>query len=166
MTYSLSTSVIIDTIQATAAFRVLSAPEEIKSLFAPLLRPEVRGQLKIMVKNAFAETILLLLPHVSDCCLDDESAVTDPGPQDTGDTTELLLKVTLGSGVNGRDYAGAAVRRHLEQAVAMRALAEWSLAGGDSVTHRAYLTLAEASVDRLKESLVPVSRPFLRSATD
>lgn len=162
MTYSLSTSVIIDTIRSTAAFQIMSASDDRKPLFASLMRDEVRGQLKIMVKNAFAETVLRLLPHVSGCTLDGESANEDPGSQDTLDTSDMILRVTLPPPAGGRDYAGAAVRRQLEQTVVLQAMRLWALAGGDHVAAEAYSTLASSALDTLLCSLATSPRPFLR----
>lgn len=60
MLYSLSASVIADTIHALAAMELLrSDPEsDLSALLSPLIDPERRPQLMLMVRNAFAELMI------------------------------------------------------------------------------------------------------------
>ncbi len=164
MLYSLSTSVIMDTIQATAAFQTLSAPDDRKALLSPLLQPQVRGQLKIMVRNAFAETILAILPYVEECSLDGETSASDPGHQDPSDESDLLLTVELSPLATGQDVSGASLRRVLEHIVVMKSMRLWTLAAGDHETSGTYGALAASAMTTLLSSLRPQPRPFLRNA--
>lgn len=157
MLFSLSTAVIADTVRATAACRILSAPDDEKTIFDPLMRSETRGRLGIMVKNAFAEIVLSLFPHVTDCDLDGETASAGPGGQDAADDPDMLLSLELPA----VSASGAVIRRHLEQAVAMRTLSSWCLAAEDTARAGAYEALASASVSSVLSSLTPAVRPFL-----
>lgn len=162
MLYSLSTSVIMDTIQAMAAFQIMSASDERKSLLSPLLRSGSRGQLKPVVKNAFAETVLSILPYVKECSLDGETAGDDPGHQESSDESDLLLTLELSPLKTDRDHAGAALRRTIEHIVAMKSMKLWMLSAGDLDASRSYETLAETALTGLLAALRPAPRPHLR----
>ena len=79
MLYSLSTQVIADTVHALVALELLSASEPTRTALSPLLSPERRGMLTLMIKNAFSETVLDLIPYVDDADLDGEKPAVSPG---------------------------------------------------------------------------------------
>ncbi len=161
MICSLSTSAIIDSIQATTAFRSLTASDP---TFSPLLRAEWRGQMRMMIRNSFADLVLALMPCVVDCNLDSETSLTDPGAIDPADGSDILLQIEIADPVRGVGPSGAIVRRQLEQAVTFRALHLWALSSGEHTRADAYAALYHSTLSTLLTTLTPIPRPFLRSS--
>lgn len=163
MICSLSTSAIIDSIQATAAFQSLTTSPDIHPTFSTLLRGEWRGQMRMMIRNAFVDLILSLMPCVIDCDLDSETSTSDPGSINPADGSDILLKVEIADPVGGAGSSGAVIRRQLEHTVTMRALHLWALSAGDCSRAEAYASLYETAIANLLSTLTPVTRPFLRN---
>lgn len=109
MRYSLSMTSIIDTMQALVALRLLSAPPCGAKVLAELLMPERRPLVSALVKDAFAETLIALLPYLSDSGLGEE------------DDTDFLT-FELSAPVRMPDGAHTVVRRSLEQSIAYRVI--------------------------------------------
>ena len=95
MLYSLSTQVIADTVHALVALELLSASEPTRTALSPLLDPERRGMLTLMIKNAFAETVLDLMPYVDDADLDGEKPAVSPGEHPADDSADHLMQIVL-----------------------------------------------------------------------
>lgn len=168
MIFSLSVPVITDTAHALAAFQNLTSPEPQRAVLAPLLSPSRRGLFTIMVRQSFAELALALLPYVADCSLGAEEAASDPGhtdPEGPGspDVMTIDLRVPAGLGEN----APWALRRQLEQAVAMTALARVVTASGTDNAHAIALAdtfagQASAALASLARTLATPPAPFVR----
>lgn len=167
MQFSLSTAVITDTIHALAALEALSATDgETRLLLAPLLDRERPGPLRLMVKNAFAEIILRLLPYVGDVELDGESPDSLPGHQSATDGSDILLKVSLKIPAGAAPSLSSAVRRNLELAVVYRTLASALLATRSSVAGSLISSFSARSAEAVAAVLSVLrspSRPFVRS---
>ncbi len=137
MQYFLSTDVIADTIHALAAMQLLSAPPDEPRTPSPLLDPERLGQLHLLIRNAFAETILALFPFVEDAELDDENPSTPPPHQEPIPAEPIpMLKISLrlpASVAGGENFHGV-LRRRLELAVAKRVLAAVATTPGERDT--------------------------------
>lgn len=123
MLFVLSPAVIADITRSLAAYAVLSADESAQPALRPILDPARRGLLVNMARQAFAETVLRLSPHVADCALDDEDSRSDPGhtSADT-DPEDMMMKVELRLPSSLPESAGWSLRRAIEQAVAYTAL--------------------------------------------
>ncbi|MDE6395196.1 MAG: hypothetical protein K2K77_07640, partial [Duncaniella sp.] len=83
--------------------------------------------LAVMIRNAFADIVMRLGPMVADVSLGDESAAS-PGADEDTDLLDIDLMVELHT---PRTFTGgrhAAIRRALEQNVALSALSMWSVA--------------------------------------
>lgn len=171
MLYSLSTQVIADTVHALVALELLSAPAGKKTLLAPLLDPARGGVLALMISNAFAETVLDLLPWVDDAELDGERPDTAPLPQTSVDGGDHLLRVALrvpssGSAGEGRKGIHGIIRRHLENLVVLRVIHTALLAGGTAEGAEAAASFASKIRERisalttlLRTPAVPFIRP-------
>lgn len=164
MLYSLSTQVIADTVHALVALELLSAPPQTTVILSPLLDPAKRGLLTLMIKNAFAETVVGLLPYVDDAGLDDEKASSAPDPHQADDCQDHLLQVSLrvaspSAGIHG------IIRRHLEMAVVLRVIHTALTAGGSSVVGNSVQAI-EQKLRTYLEALVSALRspgdPFVR----
>lgn len=109
MTYSLSITSIIETMRAIAALHILSSPlvgaESLANMF---IHPR-KELLTSLVKDAFAETLIELLPYVVDSNLD-----TDESSEFL--TFRLDALENLSSGVH------TVIRHSIEQSIAHRVL--------------------------------------------
>lgn len=173
MLYSLSTVVISDTVHALAAMESLRAAGKSSSLFAPLLDPARAGLLAIMVRNAFAETVLDLLPYVVDSSLGSETADVGPGAQAVDeDCADLLLRIELRVPPDFTSGMHGLVRRHLENAVVNRVLQTHLLSlASDSVLRGVvspsslagdFGACASSALASLRRILSGPCRPFVR----
>lgn len=171
MLYSLSTRVIADTVQAHVALELLAAPAEVRPLLSPLLDPSRRGLLTLMVKNAFAEIVLDLLPYVDDAELDAEDARTSPGAHPADDSADHLLQITLRTPVGGPKGLSGVIRRHLEMMVVLRVIHSALLTAASSAANPSALSAMTAAIaarlDRRKTDLVThlsgqLASPFVR----
>ena len=70
MTYFLSISKIIDTVQAIAALHIFSAPAGRCEALTSMLAPSRHDLMEALAKDAFAETLVAILPYVADSNLD------------------------------------------------------------------------------------------------
>lgn len=159
MNYSLSTNVILDSLHARAAFAafVTNEGEEIDTT---VLDPCNRGLLRLMIKNAFADIVVRLLPLATECNLDGEDALTDPGHQERDDGSDVILSVEIDH--NGLTSAvGAATRRHLENAVAMLTLSYLAASQGNQALAGAFESLSNAALASFSSAGVR-ARPFVR----
>lgn len=127
MLYSLSTNVITDTAHAIAAMQSLSGGEEGRVLFGPILEPGRQGLLRLLVKNAFAEVIVALLPFITDCNLDDEDEASGVAHQEADDDSDALLQFELSAPGKLSSGAHSGIRRALEQSIAYKALQLWAI---------------------------------------
>ena len=127
MNYHLSPRIILTTMQALAAVQAMAANDEERAVLAPILCRERTHLLAVMIRNAFADTVMRLGPVVTDVSLGDESADTPAAEGDTAilDTDLAVELVTPRSFTTGRHTA---IRRALEQGVAFTALGMWSAA--------------------------------------
>ncbi|WP_297066841.1 hypothetical protein [uncultured Duncaniella sp.] len=169
MHISLSTTVITDTVHALAALESLSAADDTaRTLLRPLLDRERTGILRLMVKNAFAEIILHLLPYVDGAELDNELPAVNPGHQAAGDEADTLLGIDLRLPAGVSATLGPLLRRNLELAVTYRVLAV-AVTSASSVSDAAS-TLASSFSDRSANAVAAMlaalrspGRPFVRS---
>lgn len=170
MLYSLSTQVIADTVHALVALELLSAPAGKKTLLAPLLDLARSGVLRLMISNAFAETVLDLLPWVDDAELDGERADTAPLPQSPVDGGDHLLRVALrvpssGTAGEGRKGIHGIIRRHLENLVVLRVIHTTLLAGGSAEGSEAaapFSSKIRGHLSALTTILRTPATPFIR----
>lgn len=162
MTFAISTNVIIDTVQALAAFESLTAGPDGAGSMDPLLAPVTRGALRLMVKNAFADTVMAIAPWVERCSLDGETPGEPPAHQEADDSrTDLLLTVDLRlpSTLAG---TATALRRSLEHTVAMHTMRLHALAASDTLRAAAYEALASKALTTLLSTFTAAPAPFLR----
>lgn len=171
MLYSLSNSVILDTVHALAAMEMLGAGEETETILAPLLDPERRAPLALMIKNAFAELVVELLPYVDSAALDSETAVSDPGHHEADRTADSLMQIALRTPQTLPSGAHGLVRRQLELAVVYRTMELAVLSAGSTCGNTAATTLISnfnASVETAKTTLrtllTSAVQPFIRPA--
>ena len=138
MTYTLSLNNILDTLYAMAALHTLSTdnPE-------PILNPDRSGPVRLLVRNAFAEVCLRLVHHITDCNLDGETAVTDNTGAPSVDDSDIMMLLTVALPCDFNPSMHGVLRRNLEQAVALTALATILFSQND--TDRAKATIATAS---------------------
>lgn len=153
MIFSLSADIIADIIHAHAALELLSADPggEGRRLLTPLLDRERHEPLDNLVRNAFAETVVDLLPYVTDVSL----------PESEG----ALLAVDLRLPASFSPTLVTVLRRRIEHLIAMRVL--------DSAIAASAVTLPGLSAvfaERHREarasvlaSLRGVPEPFVRS---
>lgn len=153
MILSLSTDVIADIIHAYAALELLSAAEggEGRRLLTPLLDRERPEALDNLVRDAFAATVLDILPYVADVSL--------PAAEGPLLTIDLRLPASLSGSLV------TALRRKIEHLIAMRVL--------DSAIAASAATLPGLSTvfaERHREArgavlaaLRPMPAPFVRT---
>lgn len=169
MLYSLSTQVIADTVHALVALELLSASADEKTSLSPLIDPARRGILTLMIKNAFAETVLVLLPYVDDAELDGERPDLSPAAHPADDSADHLMQITLkvpqAAGGGRQTGIHGLIRRHLEMAVVLRVIHTSLVAAGDS----AGLVRAAPFAVKLQQQLAALSAllrapaaPFVR----
>lgn len=165
MQYFLSTDVIADTIHALAALQILSEPDDSDTPPSPLLDPERRGQLLLMIRNAFADLVLQLIPYVEDADLDAETPSAPPPHQEPqGDDDDPLMKIALRTPPQsvmsryGDNFHGI-LRRRLETAVALRVLADASLSPERTAATEERL---RETVGRISDMLIGSCQPFTR----
>lgn len=131
MIFALSNTVITDTVRSLAAYHSLtSGPAERRAL-DPLLDGSHRALLVNMTRQAFAEIALRLLPFATDFTLCSETSTSDVAsipPRGPEDDDIMKIELTTPGGLTAR--AGSSLRRALEQAVAMTALARLAGAAG------------------------------------
>lgn len=170
MLYSLSASVIADTIHALAAMELLrSDPEsDLSALLSPLIDPERRPQLMLMVRNAFAELMIDLLPFVDNASLDAEDAVCNAAGQSSADVSDPLMQVDLRTPSGLTSSFHGLLRRKLELSVVYGVLSACvpSLASAESSSASLFATsvvdMARSSRQALLDMLARVPAPFLR----
>lgn len=133
MNFHLSPRIILTTMQALAAVQSLSGNDDERALLAPILCRERTPLLAVMIRNAFADIVMRLGPMVADVSLGDESAVSPGEDEDTG-LLDIDLKVELHTPRTFTIGRHAAIRRALEQNVALSALSMWSVAAAGSST--------------------------------
>lgn len=152
MLFVLSTSVIADTARSLAAMRSLTMPDSEHAILSPLLDPSRRALMVNLVRQAFADTALGLMPYVSDCTLGTEDATTDPGPTPPeGPDTPDLMSIAIDLPCRLPDSSLWTIRRGLEQSVAMTALSRLvTVAGGDYAVAR---WLAKSFADEGRDAL-------------
>ncbi|MDE5689157.1 MAG: hypothetical protein K2I38_00470 [Duncaniella sp.] len=169
MLYSLSTQVIADTVHALVALELLSASQPARSTLSPRLDPARRGVLTLMIKNAFAETVLDLLPYVDDADLDGEKPAASPGEHPADDSADHLMKIALRvpAAPGGERPAGihGLIRRQLEMTVVSRVIHTALLAAGGSLAcdiAGAYASKLATALDSLTALLRAPATPFVR----
>ncbi|MDE6430717.1 MAG: hypothetical protein K2K65_06070 [Duncaniella sp.] len=110
MIFSLSTDVIADIVHAYAALELLSADAdgEGRRLLTPLLDRERPEPMCNLIKDAFAATVLDLLPYVEDMAF--------------GETTDGLLRIDLRLPPSFPASHSSLLRRRIEHLIAMRVL--------------------------------------------
>lgn len=129
MLYSLSCNVIADTVHALAALEVLGGAAGGLSKLPPLLDPDRRGQLRLLIRNSFAETVMSLLPFVEDAEIDSEKAASaiahqEPAPDGADPLMQISLRLPASLPVSdGSASFHGLLRRRLETAVVKRVLA-------------------------------------------
>ena len=127
MHFILSSTRITELARAMAAFRALGGDDTAgvarAHAFDPLLDPARRAIFDTTVRNAFAQVTLALIRDVSVCVLDAEDATGDmPGLAMLPDTPPAMsIDLETPSGLP--ETASWAIRRALEEAVALLALA-------------------------------------------
>lgn len=138
MTYTLSLNNILDTLYAMAALHTLTtdSPE-------PILDPDRSGPVRLIVRNAFADVCLRLVHHIVDCNLDGETSSTDNSETPPTDDSDIMMSLTLALPRDFNPSMHGVLRRNLEQAVALTALATILFSQND--IDRAETTLATAS---------------------
>ncbi len=168
MLYSLSTDVIIDTIHALAAMQMLSSSVDERKILAPLLDNDRRGTLVLLVKNAFAETMLDILPYVENADLDGEIPSESPGHQPPDDGADHLLQIELRvdkTGVVVRPSVHGLVRRGLESVIVMRVLESVALAAsgnGASALSACFGAKTREAISSLLSVLSAPGAPLMR----
>lgn len=169
MLYSLSTQVIADTVHALVALELLSASEPTRTALSPLLDPERRGMLTLMIKNAFAETVLDLMPYVDDADLDGEKPAVSPGEHPADDSADHLMQIVLRvpATPGGERPAGihGLIRRQLDMTVVSRVIHTALLAAGGASACElagAYASKLRTALDSLTALLRAPATPFVR----
>lgn len=168
MLFSLSTNVIVDTIHAIAALETLRGRcGNDASALRPLLDRERSGPLRLLVKNAFAETVMRLLPYVTDTCLDNEKPDAAPGHQEVDAGGDILLQIELRIPEGFHASGASSLRRNLEFAVSSHVI-ETVLTGScdansDSRTADIYAQRYHETVSYIITLLRTPSQPLLRS---
>ena len=153
MTYFLSISQIIDTVQAIAALHIFSAPAGRCEALTSMLAPSRHDLMEALAKDAFAETLVAILPYVADSNLDncDSSG---------------MLTVEISSIIRISDGTHPVVRRSLEQSIAYRILnlCLLSLPGDDSSLAEEMLRKATFHLDKAVDLLRSgrANHPFIR----
>lgn len=135
MHFVLSSDRIIELARALAAFRALSGDEGAavarSTVLDPLLDPERREIFDTAVRHAFARVVLRLIGDVRVCVLDAEDG-SGP-PKDIASLTYQppMMTLDLETPEGLPDSASWAIRRALEEAIALLALA--SLVGASTL---------------------------------
>ncbi|GEM_PF-1986731 len=165
MLFVLSIPVITDNMRALAAMRSLTMPDNGHSALAPVLDPSKRGLLALMIRQSFAEVVLGLMPHVSDCTLGAETAVSDPGhtPPEGPDGPDLM-SVEIDLPCRLHDAALWSVRRGLEQATGIGALSRLVTAAADPADSAEWL--AKAFADEARDALKAVKEAITTPPQD
>lgn len=157
MTYHLSTSVIFDTIRAHSALRSFgnaSGPDDSPDLF---LSPDHEGLTAILIKNSFARIVSRLpAAAVVSSSINDETPTEGDTAVISGPPPFISLTLELKSCVSGNSVA---IRRSLEQAVAMDVLASQADMEGNFRLASEYRLLAEADIAAIRTDF----SPFIRS---
>ena len=157
MLYSLSISTIADTIHALAAMELLRAGEDEKTLLSPLLDAERSELLSQMIKTAFAEISLTLLPYVEDIATDNES-----------------LDLSLRTPVFAFDGIHLVLRRKIEAAVAYKVIQTYILSAASSADFPrtdyselvdVFAKLVADAEKALLSALIPSFEPFVRGSS-
>ncbi|MCM1163110.1 MAG: hypothetical protein NC339_02505 [Muribaculaceae bacterium] len=164
MIFALSNTVITDTVRSLAAFHTLTCQPDERRALSPVLDSQRRGILVNMVRQAFAETVLKLLPYSTGFTLDNETP-TSPGQGSTpasGPVADDIMKVELNL-PSGLPPDGAwSVRRALEQTVAMTALSRLVTA----IAEDAGLAMASRFEAQAKEALKAVTAALTTADAD
>lgn len=95
--------------QAIASLHLFSANIDRNCALAATLFPERRELLNALVKDAFAETLIEMLPYVEDSNLDDSEA-------------DEILKFSIQSFDNLPQGVHSIIRRNIEQSLAYRVI--------------------------------------------
>ena len=162
MLFRLSSSVIYDTIRAHAAMRAADAQKEgVPGADLDIfLSPERTGLVAILIKNSFARLVGRLPKGlVTASSIGDEQADSDPGEEAmtaSEEDVELTAELAIGSETNA-----AAMRRSLEQAVAMDVLACYAALRREATAAAEYRALVDVDMAAIEADVTPV-RPFLR----
>lgn len=146
MNYHLSPRIILTTMQALAAVQSLASDAD-RALLAPILCRERTPLLAVMIRNAFADIVMRLGPMVADVSLGDESAAS-PGSDEETDLLDIDLMVELHTPRTFTIGRHAAIRRALEQNVALSALSMWSVAAAGSSAPSAVTRAATSAAAR------------------
>lgn len=109
MNYSISVTSIIETMQAIASLYLMSSRFDGNSTLASTLFPERRDLLTALVKDAFAETLVDMLPYVSDSNLDSEES-------------DEIIKFSIDAFDTFPHGIHSIFRRNIEQSIAYRVL--------------------------------------------
>lgn len=128
MTFSLSTRSIISSIHALAA---IDTRDENHTPSPRLLCPDNRQLLRILVKNEFATLAASLFPLVTDCNVDDETAMTE----NTNPSADPLLIMEISAADNMAPGLAGATRRALETLLAVRCIVAVYAFDGISAAH-------------------------------
>lgn len=115
MTFSLSTRSIISSIHALAA---IDTRDENDTPSPRLLCPDNRQLLRILVKNEFASLAASLFPLVTDCNVDNETAVAD----NADSSADPLLTMEISAADSMPPGLAGATRRALETLLAVRCI--------------------------------------------
>lgn len=131
MIFSLSSRSVINSIYALAALdrsRAATAAADTDGILPDILCPDRLDALKILVKNEFSILVGSLFPLVTDCDVDSEDSVTDTDNA----AAEWLMTMEIPAADTLAPGLGGAMRRTLEQLLAVRCLAAvYSLEGID-----------------------------------
>lgn len=159
MKYQLSASVIFDTLRAHAALRSFKAASDPGAGLDIFLSPDHEGLTAILIKNSFARIVSSLPPGAvlsssinSETPTEGEEAVISGPPPHLS----LILELRNSSASNG-----VAIRRSLEQAVAMDVLAYQADMEGNFKLASEYRALADADITTINCDFTP----FIRSRT-
>ena len=165
MLFVLSIPVITDNMRALAAMRSRTIPDSGHAALAPVDGASKRGLLAVMIRQSFAEVVLGLLPHVSDCTLGAERAVSAPGhtpPEGPDDPDLMSVEIDLPCRLH--DAALWSVRRGLEQATGIGALSRLVTAAADPADSAEWL--AKAFADEARDALKAVKEAITTPPQD
>ncbi|MCM1137772.1 MAG: hypothetical protein NC221_03555 [Duncaniella sp.] len=139
MNYSISVTSIIETMQAVASLYLLSNAGCNSAIVASLF-PERRELLESLVKDAFAETLIEMLPYVDDSNIDDAES-------------DEILRFSIGAFDKLPQGVHSIIRRNIEQSLAYR------------IIHLCLLSSQEKSIGTITiEEIARKSTCFLDSA--
>lgn len=156
MIYSLSTDSIIRIVHAVWALHIISYRDADSLTCGPDLLPSRRDLMTAIITDAFAETLVALLPYVSDSNLDSVDV-------------EVTLRFSLADTLAIPEGSHPIIRRSIEQSIAYRVISLCLMAlpdGGGILTEE----ISRKSAFHLESALTMlhsnrVNRPFIREVS-